>query len=383
MRIKKIQILVILLCTIFFGISFLYYEYFSEFLTNDQFTNANGFTRIVIPDTFSYKNIIDDELIIQSILFSSLKNTIGPSFIWVITSNNWVLVSFLNTVFVFFTLRYLIKITNELKLPVHKSYYLIIIIVALPTTLYFSIGALKEIPCLFALTGFFYNFIKKKTAASIFFLFFLIVFRYQFAFPLFFFIILDRFKKKSLSISLLFLCCIAFFYPLLELDVFSKDAIVFFRESNEGSIGAIVENVRSNILGLSLFAVAFRNFQSIFEPILVFLKAPNFYDEGNINIYGLCQFLSVVVLIKYWLQFFVGFINVIRNPKFYDRNIVRLYTLCILVIIPTAGFSFIQHRYLYPVTGLMILSVMSTSEKRRTIGSKGNNVIPNIPVLPA
>ena len=383
MRIRKIQCFAILLSLIFFVISVAYYQYFSQFLNEDQYTNANGFTRLIIPDSFLYKAIIDDQLIFQSIFFSGVKNTIGPSFIWFIASNNWVSVAFINTVFIFFTLRYLIKIADELKLPVNKSYYLVFIIATLPSTLFFSVGALKEIPCLFGVVAFFYNYIKQKRVAYVFFLLFLILFRYQLAFPFVCFMIFDRFKEKSLFMSLIFLTGVSFFFPLLQLDLLSKDAVILFRESNnsEGSIGNIIENIRSGIPGLSVFAVLIRNIQSIFEPIFTFLRAPNFYDEGDIDIYRLSQFLAIIILFTYWIQFIIGIINVSRNLKFYEQNIIRLYSICILIIIPTAGFSFIQHRYIYPITGLLIVSAMCTSEKRKIFSLKAHKTIPAISLL--
>ena len=380
MRIRKIHWIICLLSLALFAISVAYYEYFSQFLNEDQYTNANGFTRLIIPDTFLYKAIIDDQLIFQSIFFSAVKNTIGPSFIWVIASNNWVFVAFINAVFVFFTLRYLVKIADELKLPVHKSYYLVFIIATLPTTLFFSVGALKEIPCLFGLVAFFYNYIMQKKNAYVFFFFFLILFRYQLAFPLVCFIIFDRFKEKSLFITLMFLTGLSFFFPLLKLEILSKDVVILFRESNgsEGSIGSIIENIRSSIPGLSVFAVLIRTIQSIFEPFFSFLRAPDFYDEGDINIYSLSQFLALIILFTYWIQFIIGIINVIRNAKLYKQNLIRLYSICSLIIIPTAGFSFIQHRYIYPITGLLILSAMCTSEKGKMVTLKTSKATPAI-----
>ena len=89
----------------------------------------------------------------------------------------------------------------------------------------------------------------------------------------------------------------------------------------------------------------------------------DFYDEGDINIYSLSQFLALIILFIFWIQFIIGIINVIRNAKLYKQNLIRLYSICSLIIIPTAGFSFIQHRYIYPITGLLILSAMCTSKK--------------------
>ena len=36
---------------------------------------------------------------------------------------------------------------------------------------------------------------------------------------------------------------------------------------------------------------------------------------------------------------------------------MRIYVFCLVVLVPTGGFSFIHHRYLYPIMYLVILAV--------------------------
>ena len=344
----------------FFILSITYYNYFSIYLEQDQFTNILGFTRVVIPDTFIYKSVLDDTSnIFQSIIISSVKNTIGPSLIWALVLKNWTIVILLNTLILLISIIRLIRIARILNLN-YFNLNLYYIILFLPITLYFSIGSLKEIPCFFGLISFYYFYIKGLKFKIILYFSFLFIFRYQLAFPLLCFIFFDRFKINILNTSTLFLIAIMIFYPFFSFNILASDATIIFREGSDtsGKLGTIVENIRSNIPFLSFFAIIFRCIQTIYEPLFTFLKIFSFYEDGDLNIFSLFQFISTLILFPFWYTFFKRLIIILKNKYIFEQNIIRLYSFCLLFIIPTAGFSFIQTRYLYPIVGLLIIATL-------------------------
>ena len=78
------------------AIGFFYIQYFHASLSSNEYEHVNGFTRIVIPDSFLYKDIIDVDNILVSIGLSGVKNTIGPSTLWVLADFNWYVVFCIN-----------------------------------------------------------------------------------------------------------------------------------------------------------------------------------------------------------------------------------------------------------------------------------------------
>ncbi len=366
---KKITYKIIFSTLLFFILSIAYYNYFSIYLEQDQFTNILGFTRIVIPDTFIYKSVLDDTSnIFQSILISSVKNTIGPSLIWALVLKNWTIVILFNTIILLISINRLIKISKVLNLK-YSYENIVLIIFFLPITLYFTIGSLKEIPCFFGLISFFYFYISDQKFKIILYFFFLFIFRYQLAFPLIFFIFFDRYKMNILFLSTIFLIAIMIFYPIFSFNILASDATAIFREGSEtsGKLGTIVENIRSNIPFLSFFAIIFRCIQTIYEPLFTFFKIFTFFEDGDLNIFSLFQFISTLILFPFWYIFFKRLIKILKNKYIYERNIVRLYSFCLLFIIPTAGFSFIQTRYLYPIIGLLILATLNPFKQIKNI----------------
>lgn len=358
---KKITYKIFFSFLFFFILSIAYYNFFSIYLEQDQFTNILGFTRVVIPDTFIYKSVLDDTSnIFQSIIISSVKNTIGPSLIWALVLKNWTIVILFNTLILLISIKRLIRIAKILNL--NYSYLnLVFIILFLPITLYFSIGSLKEIPCFFGLISFFYFYIKRNNFKLLLYFFFLFIFRYQLAFPLLCFIIFDNFKLNILYFSVLFLSITSIFYPLFSFNILANDATAIFREGSEtnSNLGTIIENIRSTIPGLSFIAIIFRCIQTIYEPLFTFYKTFSFMEDNSLNIFSLFQFISTIILFPIWFIFFKKIIIILKDKFTYERNIIRLYSFCILFIIPTAGFSFIQTRYLYPIIGLLILATLN------------------------
>ena len=333
--------------------------YFSEALNNGEWRGVYGFTRIIIPDTFQYLHIIYYSDPIMAMVVSGVKNTIGPSLIWFMTNGNWVLTSLVNSILFFIGLMYFAKTAQLFGVRSRKIRSIMVLLALLPATLYYSVGALKEIPTLVFLSGFFYHYLQREHIKWLLFAMLLVLFRYQLGASLLLFIVADQFNKRSLNIVILVLIFIAAVFPYLqEVSIFTSGATEYYRAvfGVESSIGGMIEFVRDTVPGVSLFAVLIRIFQTIFEPFLTFFRNPTFYEYGDISILTVTYVVSQAMLLRYWLSFMKRIGLIIRNQNRIPRNIKRLYMLCLVTVVPTAGFSFIHHRYLYPVTALVILA---------------------------
>jgi hypothetical protein len=125
-----------------------------------------------------------------------------------------------------------------------------------------------------------------------------------------------------------------------------------------GSAGGWVESVRETVPVASAGAVLIRIVQSIFEPLLAFGRRPSFIEDGSISIWGLALVGAALILLRYWLTFIRRLVIMIIEKPRVDREVTQLYTFCLVFIFPVAGFSFIQSRYLYPVTVLMLVAAV-------------------------
>ena len=356
---RKIYSLALILSLTVFLSSWTYYKYFSEALNNSAWRGVYGFTRIIIPDTFLYLHIIDYSDPIMSMVVSGVKNTIGPSLIWFMTNGNWVLTSLVNSILLFIGLMYFANTAQLFGVRSRKIRSIMVLLALLPATLYYSVGALKEIPTLVFLSGFFYHYLQREHIKWLLFAMLLVLFRYQLGASLLLFIVADQFNKRSLNIVILVLIFIAAVFPYLqEVSIFTSGATEYYRAvfGVESSIGGMIEFVRDTVPGVSLFAVLIRIFQTIFEPFLTFFRNPTFYEYGDISILTVTYVVSQAMLLRYWLSFMKRIGLIIRNQNRIPRNIKRLYMLCLVAVVPIAGFSFIHHRYLYPVTALVILA---------------------------
>jgi len=138
-----LQIIIFTLITLF---TFKYISFFHEALENSIYQNVNGYTRIVTPDTFLYKNIINTENVLLSIILSGVKNSLGTSFMWYLSSFNWYVNNILNIFFILLIVLYTKKLLLEYNVQESKIQLAILSIIILPSTIFYSIGSLKEIP---------------------------------------------------------------------------------------------------------------------------------------------------------------------------------------------------------------------------------------------
>lgn len=348
-----------------FLISSCYYLIFADALANEEWLDVNGFAKIIIPDTFLYLKVIDNQNILKSLLESGVKNTIGPSILWVFARGNWILAGLFNSIQLLFTLLYVSRIARTLKIEESRSRIIQVLVALMPATIYYSVGALKEIPTMLFLTGFFYHFLKNDRIIYLLYAFMGIVFRGQVGFVIGIFfcadLIYERFKKNHLISVLYLLLFISAIYPFLQqFDAFGSETSALFREDYTAisgvTFGAVVELIRDSIPIASIIAVLFRIFQSVFEPILSVFLLNGLFENGSISVIQVVYLTSFLPSIKYWFIFLKGIIYIIRNPFCVDIKTVKLYAFCTAFIFPVGGFSFVHHRYLYPITALLLIA---------------------------
>jgi hypothetical protein len=352
--------------------------FFADALNYGDWIDVKGFTRIVVPDTFIYKSVIENQNLLTALADTSVKNTLGPSTIWYFANGDWIIASCLNSFCLFFVLLYVTKIATILKIKNNQIKTLLIILSLLPSTIYHSVGALKEIPTMLFLTGFFYHYIKKQNTRWIIYTLMGTFFRSQFILVVSIFLLSNRFQHKSLLVSFYILFIISAAYPLLHLDVLSSESTAIYREEasavSGGSFGAFVEVIRSSIPVASFFAIIIRIFQSVFEPIITFLSTRSLFEEGSFSIILIAYLSSVIICIKAWIIFPKTILLSIKKSCDIDMNKIKLYTLCVSFIYPVGGFSFIHHRYLYPVMGLLLLAG-ATADRSNSVSREKNNTI--------
>jgi hypothetical protein len=374
----KDHILAIFLSFLVFILSSSYYSYFSVALNDDIWENVNGFTRIIIPDTFLYRNVVDFSNPFTSIVFAGIKNSIGPSFIWFITNGKWVLVSFVNAVFLFIELMYIAKTARFFSVPSNKIFSMMILIALLPSTIYHSVGALKEVPTLAFMSGFFYHYLKGERIKCILYMGLLIIFRYQIWMALSLFLLTDQFNKKSFSIAFLFIIILSAVFPFIQkFGVLYNETTELYREQNgvESSLGGGIEYIRNTIPIISAFAVIIRVIQTIYEPFFNLIRSFTFFENGNLSIINVVYFSSLLFLFRYWFAFLKHIGSLLLNPSRVSRNVMRLYLLCLVTLVPTAGFSFIQPRYLYPITSLIVLAAIVYPKNEKSSKLLPNQII--------
>lgn len=360
-------------------LSWSYYAVFSKEINNHKWIYEGKFTKIIIPDTYDYQRVIGDSKSIVDLILSERKNTIGPALIWLAADNKWGRVLFANSVFLFLGLMYFAKTAQLFNVPGQKIWAMMALLALLPTTVYYSVGALKEIPTLVFLSGFIYHYLKGERLKWLLFALMTVLFRFQLGSSLLLFLVADRFNKRSLIIAFIVLIFVSGIYPYIKwLPVFNLWSTLSMRPVGVETLGGLVENVRNTMPVISVFAVLIRDFQTIFEPLLGFIKRPTFYEWGYLSIYSIVNFASSVLFLRYWLLFIKRMVLILRDQSGLHRNVIRLYMLCLVTIVPIGGFSFIHHRYLYPVTSIVLLaSVISLHRLTMPVQSSEQDVETN------
>ena len=351
MRINKIAFYLVITFIINVILCQLYTFYFIAELKEQKWDHVNNFSRIIIPDTFAYQNVINYSEIIQSIIFSSIKNTIGPSLLWIITFENWNLVTLLNSILMLITSIYIVKLCKLINIEQKKIIILVSIYMILPINLFHSIGALKEIPTSLFITGFIFYYLQKKYFYSLMFMTLAIIFRYQLSIVFALFIIISKFKKPFI-LTILFLFILSAVYPFFESKLISSTATELYRErfGSVLGIGQYVEMVRNNLYVLSTPAILIRVFQTIYEPIINFLSTFSLYENEELNVTKTMYLFSNIILVWWWMKSIINIIFKIEN-----HLISLIASLYFTYLIFVGGYSFIHHRYISGIMPIMLI----------------------------
>ena len=356
LTIRKTTTCALLCACVVFVFSSAYYIYFANALYYFDFS-PDGFIGIVIPDTFVYLGEVDQNNPVASIFLSSVKNTIGPSLIWLLVGKSWIGAAAVNALLVFWTLIYVRRLATLFKVPQRKTIVVMALVGLLPTTLYHSVGALKEIPTMLFLTAFLYHYVRGDRWRWLAFALLGALFRYQIGLIVAVFWIADRFGRRALLYLALALLAFAAVYPLVKVGVFYSEATAFYRETDdtEGTLGAAVESIRDTVPVASAFAVLFRLGQTLFEPFITLVQSGGFYQGQSLSIINIAYVLGLALTVGPWMRFAGRMARLIIQSRG-SESVRRLYLLCLAYIVPVAGFSFIHHRYLYPVLALILIA---------------------------
>lgn len=79
---SRIKLMAVFAWLFTFVFSLSYVANFHSALATGDWIDIKGYTRIVIPDTFVYKGLIEEELSLLAISVAGIKNAIGPALIW-------------------------------------------------------------------------------------------------------------------------------------------------------------------------------------------------------------------------------------------------------------------------------------------------------------
>jgi hypothetical protein len=286
---------------------------------------------------------------------------------WYLTGDDWYLIALLNGVLIFFSFLYFIKLCKLYNLKLNAKIFLIYIGLS-PIFIYYSIGALKELPCLLGVIGFFYHYLKRHKVCWIFYFFILILIRKQLVIPIALFILFDKAVKNQPMACLITILIMGGLYPFIQyFDVAAINATELYRENQEGSVGGYIESIRSSIPILSGAAVLFRVFQSSFEPIITFIMNPTVYEGSVLSVYLLTNLIQNIVLAPFWVLTMIGIVNGIFFRNIKNRDTRRLFAFIVLYAGFVGGFSFIHHRYLFPIIGFILIGGLIVLKDKASI----------------
>jgi hypothetical protein len=342
---------------IYLIIGILYLNKFYYQLADNIWLEIDGITKIVIPDTFLYADIVDLDNLFFSLFLSGTKNTFIPSLIWFIFDFNWFLVFFFNLFLIYLIYFYFKKncefyCINSIKLK--------ILLFLMPSFLFYSIGSLKELPLtlFFLMALYFLNKNRWKSLFLIIFLIFLVRYQIILIMALSCFVILPN--KNRLKFGFMLISLLSIFYPILKDFGISENAATQLYRLEYGevdSLGGVIESWRENTYFISFFAIIFRIFQSMFEPIIHFLRVLNFDDNGAFSIMHFQNFITNLIIAPFIFIFFIKFFKTIYQENFikFNTSFTLFISFLFFYIVIVGGFTFIHFRYLFPVFPLIII----------------------------
>lgn len=336
---------------------------FGPALRDGIWEHVFGFTRIIIPDTLTYLSIANADSVAEFLLLAAIKNSIAPGLLWLASFKSWYVVSLFNAACVYLLLLYVRRLAELLRPDERRQHQRIALILTFVCA-YYSVGALKEIPTMLGLTAFVCEFLMRRKARAFAWLAFLVLFRFQFGYlviPVYFF---TKFRRNPLRLTLVSLAIIGAVYPLFSfLSVLTPVAVELFRTSaSTDSLGAQVEYVRSHILGLSLGAIVFRVLQSIFEPLILFVRTRSLFEDGSFSLYQAHAVVAALLLLPAWTTTAV---NRFRLGMRDDRaSFGILYAFLAVAVFAIGGTGLISHRFLVPTYALLLIAAYVKPPRR-------------------
>ena len=211
-NIKRIALLVFLYLLVLLYISFFY-----EFLEYGEWLYVKDFARIVVPDTYIYQTIGDQSYFHEVINAAIIKNSIFPAIIWFLFDGNWLTVGLFNIVILFLISVYMERIARFFCVKRSRVKIGIVVFLIMPSSIIYSVGALKELPSALLMLVFLHGLIAKKykeifVAATL-----LVLARYQFIVLITLIILISLFVRKYKFRTTLFVILVfAALYPVIS-----------------------------------------------------------------------------------------------------------------------------------------------------------------------
>jgi hypothetical protein len=310
-----------------------------------------------VPDTLIYLDLIDaEDLDLPKLALAGVKNAVAPALLWGVAQGDWHLMAAINAAIAFVGLVYVAKLCRHFSVPVRRALRAITLIGLLPAVWYFSVGSLKELPAMTALTGFLYHVLKRQALPCLLWGVLLVSIRFQLALILPLFVLASSYAKHPLRITVISLLTVSAVFPIFaQLELLNLDVTAIYRESagSESTAGAMLESLRDTVPGISALVVAIRVVQSVLEPLLAFLSGPFLFDLGKVSIQGFVYLSTLFLTLPAW---FLTVRNIVRGLRVaLPLDAQRLYALILAYGVPVGGFTFIHGRYLFPLTALVIL----------------------------
>lgn len=345
-------------------LGFFYLHVFNDCLISGDLEAVKGFRSIALPDTFLYASLVDYSSIFQSVLIGSVKNSIFPSLLWVITGSNWSIMLLANALISYLITVYMGNLASQYQVPPRKAQLAMIVFLLLPTTFFYSIGALKELPMALCIVAGIYYFNARKFTIVFFIATLLCLIRYQMIAIILILVFAKIFRglmRYSMSIILL----IMLFYPAFSsFEWFSEAATSLYRDQagQLGSLGSSVEYARDHLFVISAIAILIRVFQSLFEPIITIFQLGSFYQDGYLSVYNIFHVITSIAILPYLIFFLKKLNEVLFGKTKKTIQVEFIYSFLVISLISVGGFSMVHGRYLLPFIPLIMIASLIPKE---------------------
>ena len=351
------------------ALTFGYVGYFHEQLLSGDWLYLENYARIVAPDTFLYKAIANQDSFRGIIAAATVKNSLSSAVIWRIAGLDWFFVAAINGLLLFLIGLYMAKIAAHFDVDRKKYQKAILLFIVMPASIMYSVGALKELPSALLMLAVVHGLLSGNYKSVFISAFLLVVVRYQLVAFLLIVGLAYFYGARSLLRTIgMILLLVAAAYPLIKsIPWFSLETAQNYRDIyGGGGIGQHFEYLRDHVPGLSAIGIFVRVIQTLFEPIISFtFKGFSLMEAGRLNLYGASQFVTVLFLSPYIFMFFrrLG-LAFLRSGV--SRHIQFVFGFVFTYLVLVGGFSFIHHRYAYPIFPLIIIASLIPIKKVAT-----------------